>query len=254
MISFTGADRDALSSRIHLLRHTGSSSDQSYEDRLAQTRVAWDAFEESPLLGVGPGHLFEWVDPVRGRTLGDGRRLARGVSGRSSAFSGCGPSLVLAWAGTDAAAASARAGERTVGQLAIVGLGGAFVSWWALGVPFNDKGFAIGFLLLLALALSEASIRPRLEESASVSPSSMLVVALGIVLALPLVARAVQRRFDPFEPIVVFALAYGVMFVARPASMLVHGDLSVLRCRHPLDASAHALARADGRCCVRRRL
>jgi hypothetical protein len=54
----------------------------------------------------------------------------------------------------------------------------------------------------------------------------MLVVALGIVLALPLVARALRRRFDPFEPIVVFALAYGVMFVARPASMLEHGDLS----------------------------
>jgi hypothetical protein len=44
-----------------------------------------------------------------------------------------------------------------VGQLAIVGLAGAFVSWWALGVPFNDKEFATGFLLLLALALSEAS-------------------------------------------------------------------------------------------------
>ena len=58
------------------------------------------------------------------------------------------------------------------------------------------------------------------------SPASMLVVALGIVLALPLVARAVRRRFDPFEPIVVFALAYGVMFVARPAAMLFNGDLS----------------------------
>ena len=58
------------------------------------------------------------------------------------------------------------------------------------------------------------------------STASTLVVALGVVLALPLVVRAVRRRFDPFEPIVVFALAYGVMFVARPASMLAHGDLS----------------------------
>jgi hypothetical protein len=59
-----------------------------------------------------------------------------------------------------------------------------------------------------------------------VSSASIFVVGLGIVLVLPLVIRGLRRTFDPFEPIVVFALAYGVMFVARPASMLAHGDLS----------------------------
>jgi hypothetical protein len=59
-----------------------------------------------------------------------------------------------------------------------------------------------------------------------VSTASILVVGVSVVLALPLVARALQRRFDPFEPIVVFALAYGVMFVARPVSMLAHGELT----------------------------
>ena len=54
----------------------------------------------------------------------------------------------------------------------------------------------------------------------------ILVVGTGIVLALPLAARAVWRSFDPFEPIVVFALAWGVMFVARPASMLAHHEHS----------------------------
>jgi len=54
----------------------------------------------------------------------------------------------------------------------------------------------------------------------------MFVVGLGVVLVLPLIIRGLRRTFDPFEPIVVFALAYGVMFVARPASMLAHGDLS----------------------------
>jgi oligosaccharide repeat unit polymerase len=58
------------------------------------------------------------------------------------------------------------------------------------------------------------------------SAASILVAGLGIVLALPLVVRGLRGRFDPFEPIVVFALAYGVMFVARPAEMLLNGDLS----------------------------
>jgi hypothetical protein len=59
-----------------------------------------------------------------------------------------------------------------------------------------------------------------------VSSASIFVVGLGVVLALPLVARGVRRQFDPFEPIVIFALAWGVMFIARPAVMLVHGRLS----------------------------
>jgi hypothetical protein len=58
------------------------------------------------------------------------------------------------------------------------------------------------------------------------SPASILVGGTGIILALPLVVRIVRRTFDPFEPIVIFSLAYGVMFVARPASMLAHGRLS----------------------------
>jgi hypothetical protein len=50
---------------------------------------------------------------------------------------------------------------------------------------------------------------------------TLLIVTIGAVLAAPLVLRVRLRRFDPFEPIVLFSAAYGVMFVARPASMLV---------------------------------
>jgi oligosaccharide repeat unit polymerase len=57
-----------------------------------------------------------------------------------------------------------------------------------------------------------------------VTAAAILVAGLGVVLLLPLVWRALTRRFDPFEPIVLFVLAYGAMFVARPSAMLVHGD------------------------------
>jgi hypothetical protein len=57
-----------------------------------------------------------------------------------------------------------------------------------------------------------------------VSPAAILTLGLGIVLGLPLIHRIATRRLDPFEPIVLFAVAYGAMFVARPASMLARGD------------------------------
>jgi hypothetical protein len=53
-----------------------------------------------------------------------------------------------------------------------------------------------------------------------------LVAAIGGVLAAPLAARVLRRRFDPFEPIVLFALAYGVMFVVRPAAMIADHHLA----------------------------
>jgi hypothetical protein len=53
-----------------------------------------------------------------------------------------------------------------------------------------------------------------------------LVAAIAVVLAIPIISRVARRQFDPFEPIVVFACAYGVMFVARPASMLASNHLA----------------------------
>lgn len=52
----------------------------------------------------------------------------------------------------------------------------------------------------------------------------LLISGCAVVLALPLVWRVVLGTFDPFEPIVLFALAWGTMFVARPASILIEGD------------------------------
>jgi hypothetical protein len=40
------------------------------------------------------------------------------------------------------------------------------------------------------------------------------------VLAVPIGRRLLRYRFDPFEPIVLFGVAYGVMFVVRPAAMM----------------------------------
>jgi len=52
----------------------------------------------------------------------------------------------------------------------------------------------------------------------------ILIVGCGVVLALPLAWRLAHKRFNPFEPIVLFALAFGAMFVARPASVLTQDE------------------------------
>jgi len=52
----------------------------------------------------------------------------------------------------------------------------------------------------------------------------VLIGGIALALALPITWRVAGRRFDPFEPIVLFVLAYGTMFVARPATMLVNHE------------------------------
>jgi hypothetical protein len=57
-----------------------------------------------------------------------------------------------------------------------------------------------------------------------VSAETVLIIGVGVVLALPLLWRGLSHRLDPFEPMVIFALAWGVMFVLRPAAILIRSD------------------------------
>ena len=41
---------------------TDPGSDQSFQERVTQTKVALQAFSSSPIVGVGPGYAFEWTD------------------------------------------------------------------------------------------------------------------------------------------------------------------------------------------------
>lgn len=56
------------------------------------------------------------------------------------------------------------------------------------------------------------------------SRDALIVATVGAVLLAPIAIRVAQRRFDPLEPIVMFSVAFGAMFVVRPFAMLVEGD------------------------------
>jgi hypothetical protein len=66
---------------------------------------------------------------------------------------------------------------------------------------------------------------------------TVLVVAIGVVVLTPVAWRVVRGRFDPFEPIVIFAAAYGVMFVLRPAAMIVRDERFFFGTLHTIDVS-----------------
>ena len=53
-----------------------------------------------------------------------------------------------------------------------------------------------------------------------------LLIAAAVLMPLPLVVRAAQRRFDPFEPIAFIAVAATLLFVARPLAHVLTGDMS----------------------------
>ena len=156
-VQATGADRRALEGRMALVLRTGGSGDRSYFDRRSQTAAAWAVFKDAPVLGAGPGHPITWVDSF-GATISSAN-----VDSPASFFAKFGllglvPALILAVSFVELLRRlHARSGRRTIGQFGLIGFAGVFVAWSTLGMPLEDKGFASGFLLLVAVALRESA-------------------------------------------------------------------------------------------------
>jgi hypothetical protein len=53
-----------------------------------------------------------------------------------------------------------------------------------------------------------------------------LVALIAVTLLVPILRTVFRKSFDPFEPIVIFAVSYGVMFVVRPLAMIIRHDFS----------------------------
>jgi O-antigen ligase len=167
VLGVTNADRERLASRTNLLFATGQTgTDQSYIDRLAQSEAAWKAFRTSPVFGTGPGTPIVWTDSfnkvVSSPSIDSPLSfLAKfGAIGLiAAAF------LVVGFVGT-LRAFRARTGQVTIIQLALIGFAAVIVGWTLLQNPYEDKGFAIGLTLLLAVAAREAgdAARERYEE------------------------------------------------------------------------------------------
>ncbi|MGH3134085.1 MAG: O-antigen ligase family protein [Gaiellaceae bacterium] len=165
VVHVTNANREALSARADLLFSTGEKrEDRSYIDRLAQTSATWDLFRSSPIAGVGPGTPIVWSDSfnvVHASTTVDSPLsfLAKfGLLGLIAA------GLLVAGFVSMLRRLRARTVKPTVIQLALVGYGAIVVGWSLLQNPYDDKGLAIGLILLLAVATREAEDATRARQ------------------------------------------------------------------------------------------
>lgn len=52
------------------------------------------------------------------------------------------------------------------------------------------------------------------------NPGWALIGAMSVLVLCPLIVRVVQRRLDPFEPIIIFAAGIAVVFIGRPITEL----------------------------------
>ncbi len=124
----------------------------SLSERFIESRVSWEDWQTAPVTGVGPGHVFAWTNDTgafrRSFTVDSSvSTLAKfGLIGTAGLF----VCLVII------ARLAYGAGEAR-GKAALVGLTVWIAAYVVIGNPFEDKGFALGLILLLALSLSESA-------------------------------------------------------------------------------------------------
>lgn len=158
VVGLTGASAEVIDKRIAILKSTGNpKSDASYEDRLAQSHAAWKAFTEKPVFGSGPGTSFEWQTT-------NGLTRASFVIDSPASFPakfglvGLGAVAFLILSYTSFLRNAVRLDHPRVDTLAFIGYTAIAVVASFLAPPLEDKGFALGLILILALLLRSSDM------------------------------------------------------------------------------------------------
>ncbi len=153
---------------------TNPGADQSLQERLSQTKAAWQAFLTSPLVGVGPGYTFPWTGSS-GLAHNDFTLDTPLVYIAKFGLVGLIPLLLFAAAYLRLTRELWRRRPRTeVELLAVAGYGIVLCAISVLGAPMEDKGVSFAIILLVGLGC-RALIRDDQEESSEtrLSPAAM---------------------------------------------------------------------------------
>lgn len=148
------------------------AGDPSFQERIAQTKAAWNVFISSPIVGTGPGHEISWTNSV-GREE-SGYYLDTPVM-ELAKFGIVGLAVGLVWIG--AFALVIRDGIRRARDspevLALIGYSVILVYSLPLSPPTQDKGTALALIFLIALIIramrgkgQRAAQPPRLDGAA----------------------------------------------------------------------------------------
>jgi O-antigen ligase len=150
-VSVTPAPRD-LEDRFSTLDDIASGRDQSLQLRLLVTRVAWQEFLESPLVGTGLGHVFSYMET----TTIERRLLTLDTPMIALAKFGILGLLlfgVLVWAFLQVTRATIRRGGLSPQALTLIGYGAVLLALLPFGWPPEDKGTGFALVFILALAV-----------------------------------------------------------------------------------------------------
>jgi hypothetical protein len=142
---------------------TNPGSDQSFQERIAQTKAAWQAFTSSPLVGVGPGYNFRWTNSAN--LVVETFSLDTPVVYIAKfGLLGLVPVALFVAAYLRLALELWRRRQRArIEYLAVVGFAIVLSVASIQGSPVEDKGASFALILMLALGL-HALIRQDPEE------------------------------------------------------------------------------------------
>ncbi|MPZ21994.1 MAG: oligosaccharide flippase family protein [Dehalococcoidia bacterium] len=91
----------------------------------------------------------------------------------------------------------------------------------SLDLAWAASRFAVASGLAVAVGVVTVLVSPELDHA--------LIAAIGVLLLVPMAQRFATRTFDIFEPLTIFTVAYGLMFVARPIAVLVTDSTALAR-------------------------
>lgn len=155
-----GLNTNAVVGRLSALNQiTGRTGlGDSFTERTLQTNLTLDAFRDSPLLGTGPGHIYQYVNPYGQEfhvfVLDSPLSLAAkfGILGMVVFLLTLGILFLVSRRLNASGSDLHLAGDALAGFLAIVVL----LSF--LGSPFEDKGASFALAFLLALGFQRALV------------------------------------------------------------------------------------------------
>lgn len=153
-----GGIGNRLSTAVTFFRHP--MSDPSWKLRAAQTRIAVNTWHDSPVFGVGAGHIFHW----KASGVPEASFLIDTPAGFLAKFGLLGVLVLLAFFAAAALVVRQRLRSGELDSvLPLVGLGAVALCGFVFGMPLEDKGFPLAFLLTYALTLPGASDGPVTE-------------------------------------------------------------------------------------------
>ena len=154
VVALSNANTTVLRDRLATLHQSGSQVDRSYLDRISQSRASLAAFHSAPLVGTGPGVPIEWHNSFGKLKSTPTVDSPFGYIAKFG-LAGLAPLIVLLGSYVAFVRRLARIPAELTARLALVGFGVVVVLWSILNVAFEDKGFPVGFMLLIAIAAVE---------------------------------------------------------------------------------------------------